>query len=117
MITETITGGAALTGGARRDGGAGETASVKRCPQPLVPSCFRRNRRSLARKATPVTSKHRTGRRGAHCAGSRSRVPFDSVETSVVPRGTGAPLKRHLDHLYRTFDRRYLSPDPLEMVL
>jgi uncharacterized protein (TIGR02757 family) len=32
------------------------------------------------------------------------------------PRKTASPLQRHLDHLYDTFDRSYLSPDPLETV-
>lgn len=34
-----------------------------------------------------------------------------------MPRPANTSLKRHLEHLYRTFDRSYLSPDPLEMVL
>jgi uncharacterized protein (TIGR02757 family) len=29
--------------------------------------------------------------------------------------GALSPLKHHLDHLYRTFDRSWLSPDPLEV--
>ena len=51
--------------------------------------------------------------------GARMDVELTNQGPCYSPSGERiltVPLKDHLDSLYRTFDRRFLSPDPLEVV-